>query len=176
MGNHPSQERGQQWLENFLRLAGLPAPVSSQMQGADGDSSCWLTIAHQDLTPQQITALTGDHGQVLDSLQYLATSILNIGQSDEAQGAYTIELDGYRDRRQQALMKIAEEAVTAVRASGQDYEIKFLSSAERRQMHSLLQQYPDVDNFSRGQEPDRRLVVKLRQPETDTEAAPEDPS
>jgi spoIIIJ-associated protein len=164
MGNHPSQERGQQWLEKFLRLAGLPAPVSTEMQGQGADKSCWLTIAHQSLSPEQITALTGDHGQVLDSLQYLATSILNLGQSDEAQGAYTIELAGYRDRRQQVLTKLTEEAITAVRATGQEYEIKSLSSAERRQVHGLLEQYPDVENFSRGQEPDRRLVVRPIQP------------
>ena len=37
-----------------------------------------------------------------------------------------------------------------------------LSSAERRQIHNLLKDMEDMETESRGQEPDRRLVVKPR--------------
>ena len=37
-----------------------------------------------------------------------------------------------------------------------------LSSADRRAVHGLLSEYPDLENFSQGQEPDRFLVVRLK--------------
>jgi spoIIIJ-associated protein len=55
-------------------------------------------------------------------------------------------------------MQIAEQ----VRQTGQEVEIKSLSSAERRQIHTFLKDANDLSTESRGQEPDRRLVIRLR--------------
>ncbi len=153
------QQRGQQWLETFLKLAAFPATVSTEVRNTFAEKSCWLTIDHTSLQPAQIEALLSNNGAVLDSIQYLASSILNIGQDEQI--AYTIELDGYRDRRLKELTTIAENAADRVRETGEEYEIKSLSSAERRQVHSILQSSEDIETYSRGQEPDRRLVVKL---------------
>ncbi|MGI0492042.1 protein jag [Alkalinema pantanalense CENA528] len=167
MGNHPSQERGQKWLAEIFRLAGLNAGIVSEMVNTDDEYNCWLTIAADSLSPEQKAALLGDRGQVLDSLQYLANATLNIGQPEDAQGAYVLELEGYRKQRSQQLRAIVDEAVAAVRETGQDFEIKSLSSAERREIHGLLKHYEDLENFSRGQEPDRRLVVRLKSTESE---------
>ncbi|MBD1825870.1 RNA-binding protein [Cyanobacteria bacterium FACHB-DQ100] len=153
------QQRGQQWLETFLKLAAFPATVTPEVRNTFAEKSCWLTIDHTSLQPAQIEALLGSNGAVLDSIQYLASAILNIGQ--EEQIAYTIEIDGYRDRRLKELTAIAESAANQVRETGEEYEIKALSSAERRQVHSILQSSDDIETYSRGQEPDRRLVVRL---------------
>lgn len=167
MGNHPSQERGQQWLAQVLQLAGLDVELVTEMVEVDDEHNCWLTIVADRLSSKQKAALLGDRGQVLDSLQYLANATLNIGQVEDAQGAYILELEGYRKNRIQQLQAITEEAVAAVRETGQDFEIKSLSSAERREVHGLLKHYPDLENFSRGQEPDRRLVVRLKSTESE---------
>ena len=159
------QQRGQQWLEIFLKLADFSAAVSAEVRDNFAERNCWLTIDHTSLQPAQIDALLGNNGAVLDSIQYLASSILNIGQDEQM--AYTIEVDGYRDRRLQALIEIAEAAAATVRETREEYEIKSLSSAERRQVHSILQSSEDVETFSRGQEPDRRLVVRLASLETE---------
>lgn len=153
------QQRGQQWLETFLKLAAFPATVSAEVRDTFSEKSCWLTIDHTSLQPAQIEALLGNNGAVLDSIQYLASSILNIGQDEQI--AYTIEIDGYRDRRLQELIEISDAAAARVRETGEEYEIKSLSSAERRQVHSILKTSGDIETYSRGQEPDRRLVVRL---------------
>ena len=41
-------------------------------------------------------------------------------------------------------------------------EITALSSAERRQIHTLLKEATDLETESQGEEPHRRLVVRLR--------------
>lgn len=164
-------QRGQQWLEELLRLGKFPTGVTVEKQAIapaidsppeESGVSCWLTIDETKLTPAQIQALIGTEGTALDAIQYLANSILNLGQDRENQTAYTIELDGYRQKRQAELLEMAEYAAGQVRQTGQEYEMKSLSSAERRQVHTYFQESEDLETYSRGQEPDRRLVVRLR--------------
>ena len=157
-------QRGQEWLEELLRLAKLPAEVrvTNTETSADDKPNYWLTIDRTNLTPKQIEILIGPEGAALDAIQYLANSMLNIGQDEEHQAAYTIELDGYRIRRQEQLRALAAHAAQKVRETGQEFEMKSLSSAERRQVHTFLKECEDLETQSRGQEPDRRLVVRLR--------------
>lgn len=164
-------QRGQQWLEQLLQLAQFPTGVRETAiqtipQGSDSSQAeletYWLTIDETKLASAQIQALIGSEGATLDAIQYLANAILNLGQEREEQTAYTIELDGYRARRQAELQELAEDAAQQVRSSGQEFEMKSLSSAERRQVHTFFQECDDLETYSRGQEPDRRLVVRLK--------------
>ena len=154
-------QRGQQWLSDFFQLAGLPAQVSVDADHSSLDGSCWLAIDSTSFQPQQIQAFLGNHGSALDALQYLANTAINMGQPEELQTAFTIELDGYRVRRQAELKSMAEAAIAHVRGTGEEYEMAALSSAERRQVHTYLKEFGDLATYSRGKEPDRRLVVRL---------------
>lgn len=157
-------QRGQQWLEELLLLSRLPADVKVTNSGTlqDDRPSYWLTIDQTKLTPEQIQILIGPEGTAIDAIQYLANAILNLGQGEEQQAVYTIELDGYRRRRQEELQALAVHAAQTVRETGAEFEMKSLSSAERRQIHTFLKEYEDLETQSRGQEPDRRLVVRRR--------------
>jgi spoIIIJ-associated protein len=97
---------------------------------------------------------------VLDGIQYLANSVLNLNQPEENQQAYTVELNGYRVRREAEIRTLAETAAAEVRFSGREVELQSLSSSERRQIHTLLQEFSDLETFSRGKEPNRHLVVR----------------
>ncbi len=159
-------QRGIEWLERLLPLMGVSTDVQAQM-GAAGDpsdrsepESYWLTINENNLQPEQIQILIGADGSVLDAIQYLANATLNVNQPPDQQAAYTIELDGYRIRRQAEIEAIATATIEKVRATGQEVEIKSLSSAERRQIHTFLKDYPDLETFSRGKEPHRHLVIR----------------
>jgi len=153
-------QRGKDWLDSLLQLSGLEASVNPETAHLAEDGSCWVEIDASALTPEQVQTLTGTHGEVLDSLQYLINTTLNLGKHEEGQQPYTIELAGYRARRQAELKQIAEAAANHVLETGEDYEIPSLSSAERRQVHTYLKDYEGLKTESRGQEPDRRLVVR----------------
>ncbi|MEM6424793.1 MAG: R3H domain-containing nucleic acid-binding protein [Cyanobacteria bacterium P01_H01_bin.119] len=152
---------GAQWLEKLMALSGLAAGVEAKTIVDDINDGCWLVIDQSQLSQEQIEAVIGDRGGVLDSIQYLANTVLNLGLSRDDQQAYTVELDGYRARRQEELKVLADKAAKTVKDTQTEYEIPALSSAERRQVHSLLTSYEDLETFSRGREPDRRLVVRL---------------
>ncbi|MBF2066655.1 MAG: RNA-binding protein [Calothrix sp. C42_A2020_038] len=156
--------RGQKWLTQLLQKAGLSVTVEGSEEDVpldnDEGESYWLTIDEANLSPEQISVLIGSNGSVLDAIQYLANSILNLNQPPDEQASYTIELNGYRVKRQAEIRTLAENAALAARASGNEIEIKSLSSAERRQVHTFLKDYNDLETFSRGKEPHRHLVVR----------------
>ena len=156
------QQRGQQWLEEVLRLMGIPARVKASYAEEAQSPAFWLTIDETQLTPKQMEALMGSQAEPLDAVQYLANITLNLGLEPDSQSAFTIELNGYRLRRQQELCTLAEEVAQQVRKTGEESQIKSLSSAERRQMHNLLKEYRDLETYSQGQEPNRHLTVRLR--------------
>jgi spoIIIJ-associated protein len=153
-------QHGCQWLEGLMRLSGLSTKVDADTSKLLTEGSCWLTIDDTSLTPNQIDALLGPGGSTLDAIQYLANTTLNLGQPDDIQTAYTIELAGYRVRRQAELQNLAEQAADHVRQTGEEYEMTALSAAERRQVHTYLKAFEDLETYSRGKEPDRRLVVR----------------
>lgn len=152
---------GVNWLTSLLTMQGLTSSVSAHPVEDESGESCWLTIAEEPLSPEQVQALIGEGGVVLDSIQYLANTTLNLGKGQDEQQAFTIELAGYRAKRLEELKTMAADAAERVLANGEEYEMQGLSSAERRQMHHFLAAHEGVATFSRGREPDRRLVVCL---------------
>jgi spoIIIJ-associated protein len=152
-----------QWLEELLKLMNLPATVTTEgFTKIATSNSLWLNIDTNDLTSEQIASTIGEGGENIDAIQYLANTILNLNLEDEAQRSFTIEIDGYRVQRYHELESLVSETVNKVRQTGTEIEVPGLSSAERKQIHTLLQDSADLASESRGQEPNRVLVVKLR--------------
>ncbi|AFZ25838.1 putative RNA-binding protein [Cylindrospermum stagnale PCC 7417] len=165
--SNSTMERGEQWLKTLLELTNINTEIRGNLETAPSLSnespetdSYWLTIDETKLMPTQISLLIGADGSVLDAMQYLANSVLNLNQPEDQQASYTIELNGYRVKRQAEIRALAETAAEEARSIGQEVEIKSLSSAERRQIHTFLKDFPDLETFSRGKEPNRNLVIR----------------
>lgn len=155
-------QRGQQWLTELLELMGMRAAIeiTKVEQEPEGTICCWLTIDQNNLTPEQITLIIGNQGETIDSIQYLANALLHIQDKTEKSGYFMIDINNYRVQRQTELLALAETVAQTVRETGQEVEMKPLSSVERRQIHSILSQSADLATESRGNEPNRRLVVR----------------
>ena len=157
-------QRGKEWLENLLEIMAISASVETAQTTPqpNTEETSWLIINKENLNQKQIEALIGLRGEAIDSIQYLANTLLNIGVEPEEQRSFTIELNGYRLQRQRELQNLIEEVADRVRQTGNEVAIESLSSAERRQIHALLKDSEDLATESRGQEPNRHLVVRLR--------------
>lgn len=160
-------QRGDQWLKQLLQQCGFSVEIiSNKEENTLGQrdplslNSYWLTISESNLTENQIQTLIGRDGKVLDAIQYLANSILNLNQESDEQASYTVELNGYRIQRLAEIRDMIEEVIDRVRTTGREVEVKSLSSAERRQVHTLLKSFEDLESFSQGKEPHRHLVVR----------------
>jgi len=159
-----SVEQGKQWLEKILSLMKVQANIRTELSPISGAraNEPWLVIEDSQLTPEQRQTLIGAKGESLDAMQYLMNTQINLGVHPDEQAAFTIELDGYRLKRQAELLSWTQSLVEQVRLQQKEVEMKDLSSAERRQVHSFLENTEDIKTESRGQEPDRRLIIRPR--------------
>jgi spoIIIJ-associated protein len=157
---------GKEWLAQLLTLMGIAAVVETEGfetvtdgTGAKDSGSHWLSISANDLTESQKQQLIGNKGESIDAIQYLTNTILNLDADPEVQSSFVIELDGYRVQRNQELASLTQDAIAQVQSTGEAVTIPGLSSAERKQIHSLLEGTAGLSSESRGQEPDRQLVI-----------------
>ena len=112
------------------------------------------------LTTDEPGILIGYHGETLSSFQLILSLIVN--QKLEAWTRILVNVNDYRQKREESLKMIALNAAQKVKFSGEDVVLTNLSPAERRIIHLSLADHPDVTSVSEGQGTERRLVVKPR--------------
>ena len=99
----------------------------------------------------------GHHGQTIDAIQHLAYRIAFRGM--EARRRVVVDAAGYRERRAVALRAAADQAAEAAVHDGRPVPLEAMSALERKVVHEHLKSRHDVETYSEGQEPSRRLVV-----------------
>jgi spoIIIJ-associated protein len=111
---------------------------------------------------EDLGLLIGKHGATIDALQHLAARIAFRGLPDRK--IVTIDAAGYRERREGALQRAADQAVEDAVSYGRPVELEPMGAAERRIVHTYLRDRTDIQTHSEGDEPDRRLVVSPVRP------------
>lgn len=112
---------------------------------------------HATVNGEDLGLLIGKHGSTIDALQHLAARVGYRGRDDRK--AVVVDAAGYRERREGALHRAADQAVSDALEFGRPVELEPMSSPERRIVHTYLRDRTDVQTHSEGDEPDRRLVV-----------------
>jgi spoIIIJ-associated protein len=102
--------------------------------------------------------LIGKHGTTIDALQHLAIRAAYLNLTGDRK-AVVVDAAGYRERREAALKRAADQAVTDALRYGRAVELEPMSAYERRTVHTYLRDRSEVQTHSEGDEPDRRLVV-----------------
>lgn len=106
---------------------------------------------------EDLGLLIGHHGQTIDAIQHLAYRIAF--QGAEVRKRVEVDAAGYRDRRAVALRAAADQAAEAAVHDGRPVALEAMSALERKVVHEHLKPRHDVETYSEGQEPARRLVV-----------------
>jgi spoIIIJ-associated protein len=101
--------------------------------------------------------LIGHHGQTIDAIQHLAYRVAFRGETERR--PVTVDASGYRERRSASLRAEADSAASAALRDGRPVALEPMSSLERKVVHEYLRDRHDIETYSEGQEPDRRLVV-----------------
>jgi spoIIIJ-associated protein len=105
--------------------------------------------------------LIGRHGQTIDAIQYLANAIAHRDRGTERK-AVTVDASGYRARRASALEALARRAAEQASATGRRVALEPMTAVERKLVHELLKDDPEVETASDGTEPNRYVVVSAR--------------
>ena len=103
--------------------------------------------------------LIGHRGETLDALQYLTSLTVNHANKDEDYIRVTLDTEGYRDKREDTLARLARKVASQVKATGRPREMEPMNPYERRVFHATLQNNPYVTTYSEGEGNDRRVIV-----------------
>jgi spoIIIJ-associated protein len=140
----------QELLERIADAAGVDANVEIH---EDGDS----LVAEFEGDSDDLGLLIGHHGQTIDAIQHLAYRFAMKGTGERR--PVVVDAAGYRERRAVALRAAADQAAETAVNHRRAVPLEAMSALERKVIHEHLKMRRDVETYSEGQEPSRRLVV-----------------
>ena len=119
------------------------------------DEGCVL-----DLSGGDAHLLLGESGEMLDALETILFQIY--GRELDRQYRFVCDAEGFRRTRKSELQAMARFAADNVRKNERPFTFGKLNSTERRVIHLVLQEEPDLITESVGDGRDRRLQIRLK--------------
>jgi spoIIIJ-associated protein len=141
-----------EYIEEILETIAEAAGVEAEVEVEDSGDVITAEFVGDDLA-----LLIGHHGQTIDAIQHLAYRIAFHGIDDRR--PLTVDAAGYRERRAAALHAVADQAAETAVRDGRPVPLEPMGAQERKVVHEHLKGRRDVETYSEGQEPARRLVV-----------------
>ncbi len=113
-----------------------------------------------EIVGDDMGVLIGKRGQTLDSLQYLVSLIVN----KESESFYRVKLDteNYRERRKETLENLARNIAFKVKKTRRSVALEPMNPYERRIIHAALQNDKYVTTASKGEDPNRYVVISFK--------------
>ncbi|HHV64000.1 MAG TPA: protein jag [Peptococcaceae bacterium] len=110
-----------------------------------------------NITGSDLGILIGRRGDTLEAIQFLTNLAVAKKLSDRSR--IIIDVEGYRKRREETLIKLAKRLAEKVKKTGHRIVLEPMSPQERRIIHTALQHEWRITTFSEGEEPHRRVVI-----------------
>jgi spoIIIJ-associated protein len=144
-------------LETLITKLGVVASVVPQAKLVAGEEE-EATPINLDIEGDDLGILIGRRGQTLACLQYLVRLI--VGHQTEAWVPIVIDVEGYKQRRYEALQALAWRLAEQVKASKMPFTLEPMLAYERRIIHLALADHADVTTESIGEGEARRVVIR----------------
>lgn len=138
-------------LEELLRGMGFEAKVEALDQ-AENEVLLHIECA-------EAAQLIGRKAQVLDALQFVLNRMLYRQGGREIR--FVVDVERYRERRKDQVLKDALAAIEEVRRTGQPVRMPPLSAGERRLVHHLVADQGGLESWSEAEAEDGRKQVVI---------------
>ncbi|WP_297714332.1 RNA-binding cell elongation regulator Jag/EloR [Clostridium sp.] len=135
--------------------------LNSMNINADIDIKEENNIIKINLKGSKMGLVIGYRGETLDSLQYLVSLVVNKNHENPYKKV-VLDAENYRHKREETLINVAQKTAYKVKKSGRPYKLEPMNPYERRIIHSALQEYTDINTYSEGEEPFRRIIISLK--------------
>jgi len=109
---------------------------------------------------EEHAVLIGRRGENLQALQHLLNVLIK--QHLPEAPFITIDVANYKKDRIEKVMRIAEDAAQKVLDYGKDFELRPMTAFERRVVHMVLADKPELETESVGIDPNRKVIIKLK--------------
>lgn len=147
-------DRTEAVVSRMLHLLNLQAQVSAHYLSPERDGRRSI---HVDIRGSDLSILIGRRSETLSAFQYIAALI--IGKQAQQFIQLTVDVEGYRDRREKQLIQMAKRMAEQVTKSGRRQTLEPMPAAERRIIHIALREHPAVRTESTGEEPYRKVMI-----------------
>jgi spoIIIJ-associated protein len=147
-------DRTEAVVSKLLHLLNLQAQVSANYGSTERDGRHNI---HVDIRGNDLSILIGRRSETLSAFQYIASLI--VGKETQQFVQLTVDVEGYRDRREKQLIQMAKRVADQVVKSGRRQTLEPMPSAERRIIHIALRDHPAVRTESTGEEPYRKVTI-----------------
>ena len=141
------------FLTDVTRLMGVEVTINAR-RDEEGN-------VRVDMFGDTLGILIGRRGETLDALQYLTSLYVNKGREEYIR--VTLDTENYRAKREEALRRLANRMANRAVKTGRKVVMEPMNPYERRILHSALQQNDAVTTHSEGEEPNRHVVITLKQ-------------
>ena len=105
--------------------------------------------------------MIGRRGQTLDALQYLANIVAN--RYSESYLRIVLDAENFRERRKKTLEDLADRLAARAVKTRKEIVLEPMPASERKMIHSRLQNHAQVKTYSKGDDPNRRIVITMKQ-------------
>lgn len=146
------QEKIKQEITDFINHMGMGVFVE-KIESYQGTASRFCLRLNNEAN-----ILIGEHGNNLASIEHLLKKIIR--KKYQTEERFTLDINDYRMKRLEDLKQDVKVAAKEVRTHKKHVPLRAMSSFERRIVHLLLAEYPDIATESVGEEPERKVIIK----------------
>ena len=147
-------------LEKLLDLMGVTAtvvPPTDYPPQTEAEAPEPVTF---NVNGDDLGILIGRRGSTLASLQYMVRLI--VGHQTKQWIPIIIDVEGYKQRRYEALQSLAQRMAEQVKAKEMPFALEPMPPYERRIIHMTLADHPDVTTESIGDGEFRKVVILFK--------------
>ncbi|HET8906255.1 MAG TPA: RNA-binding cell elongation regulator Jag/EloR [Ktedonobacterales bacterium] len=145
----------------YTILAHMGVQAGIEVHPAEGEEPLVLNIRGADeRSASALSVLIGRRGETLAALQLLMHLV--ISKQADTRDRVIVDVEGYRQRREENLRSMAQRIADQVRNSGRAVMLEAMPPNERRIVHMALSDFDDISTESEGEGDQRRVVVSLK--------------
>lgn len=153
----PILDRTEAVVSKLLHMLNLEAQVSAHYGAVERAERDGRRNINVDIRGNDLSVLIGRRSETLSAFQYVAALI--IGKETGQFVQLTVDVEGYRGRRERQLIQMAKRMAEQVAKSGRRQTLEPMPADERRIIHIALREHPDVKTESTGEEPYRKVMI-----------------
>ena len=153
----PVLDRTEAVISKLLHMLNLEAQVSAHYGAVERAERDGRRNINVDIRGNDLSVLIGRRSETLSAFQYVAALI--IGKETGQFVQLTVDVEGYRGRRERQLIQMAKRMAEQVAKSGRRQTLEPMPADERRIIHIALREHPDVKTESTGEDPYRKVMI-----------------
>jgi spoIIIJ-associated protein len=141
------------FLEDLLGRMGIDASVEPNLE----DGTMYVDILGSGPDDEDMALLIGRHGQTLEAFQELTRHV--VMRKTGLRCRIVVDVEDYKKRQRERLVAKARDIAKRVARTGRSEELEPMTPYERKVVHDAVATVDGVESASRGEDPERRVVI-----------------